>query len=57
MRPVCAEARDSLDDAHIKKKSKQLREQAVSGFKEKALGQDLTEFENSLRDKISESLH
>ena len=57
MRPVCAEARDSLDDAHIKKKSKQLREQAVSSFKEKALGQDLTEFENSLRDKISESLH
>ena len=29
----------------------------MSGFKEKALGQDLTEFENSLRDKISESLH
>lgn len=34
-----------------------IREQAVSGFKDKALGQDVTEFENSLRDKISDSLH
>jgi len=29
----------------------------VTGFKDKALGQDVTEFENILRDKISDCLH
>jgi len=53
MKDVVRQAQLSLDEGLIKTASKQIREKCIVTFKEKALGQDISDFEITLRDGIS----
>ena len=48
-------AKETLDQSILKKAHQQIREQCVTMFKQKALGQDVTDYERMLREGISRS--
>lgn len=53
MRKVLERAKEQCNEDLLKKEKSSLREQAITMFKQKAVGQDISEFESQLREGIS----
>ena len=53
MRQVLEKAKAVFDEEILRRENKPLRDQAVQAFKQKAVGQDIQEFESVLRNGLS----
>ena len=57
MKPTIKEAKESLNQDILKKSHQKIRHRCVQMFQQKALGQDVSEYELILRDGLSKSFH